>query len=51
MINEKKKFIGQELPQLDTDLEECEKQKNKLLEEEKVYSFSLLKKLFEFLVR
>ncbi len=43
MINEKKKFIGQELPQLDTDLEECEKQKNKLLEEEKVLSEKLQK--------
>ncbi|MBA5248558.1 MAG: DUF2326 domain-containing protein, partial [Gammaproteobacteria bacterium] len=43
MISEKKKFIGQELPQLDTDSEECEKQKNKLLEEEKVLSEKLQK--------
>ncbi|MDC9723385.1 MAG: DUF2326 domain-containing protein [Urechidicola sp.] len=43
MISEKKKFIGQELPQLDTDSEECEKRKNKLLEEEKVLSEKLQK--------
>ncbi len=43
MISEKKKFIGQELPQLDSDLKECEKQKNKLLEEEKVLSEKLQK--------
>ncbi len=43
MIDEKKEFIGQELPQLDIDLEKCEKQKNKLLEEEKVLSEKLQK--------
>jgi uncharacterized protein YydD (DUF2326 family) len=43
MINEKKKFIGQELPQLDIDLKKCEKQKNKLLKDEKVLSERLQK--------
>lgn len=43
MISEKKKFIGQELPQLGIDLEKYEKQKNKLLEEEKVLSEKLQK--------
>ncbi len=43
MIDEKKKFIGQELPQLDIDLERCEKQKNKLLEEEETLSKKLQK--------
>ena len=43
MISEKKKFIGQELPQLDIDLEKCEKQKNTLLEGEKVLSEKLQK--------
>jgi uncharacterized protein YydD (DUF2326 family) len=43
MISEKKKFIGQELPQLDIDLKKCEKQKNKLLKDEKVLSERLQK--------
>lgn len=43
MIGEKKKFIGQGLPQLDIDLEEREKQKNKLLEKERVLSEKLQK--------
>lgn len=43
MIDEKKKFIGQELPQLDIDLKECEQKKNKLLEVENILSEKLQK--------
>lgn len=43
MIEEKKKFIGQELPQIDDELKKCEEQKNKLLEEEKSLSNKLQK--------
>lgn len=43
MIDEKKKFIGQELPQLSVDLEEYERKKNRLLEKEEALSEKLQK--------
>ncbi len=43
MIEEKKRFIGQELPQVDTDLGEYEKQQERLLEREAELSQKLQK--------